>query len=540
MLTADRFLLIHFHIQYICQQTSPKNILKELEKLKIPTTDEGHLDKIYDRAIESIQKQGKPAIVLAKRIFSWLLKAKRTLTVDELQMGVAIELDRYELEDTDLPDRTTILDVCAGLVTIDENSNTIRLAHYTVHQYLKRSIIPDNTPADFHPAVVCTTFLSFNIFTQGACTSSASLTTRYATYPLLGYASYYLLAHLRSCDEALSLKPFLRFLSSPNCISSYSQAKTIEERIHIPNTGGTGVIEPKILPLRKVEEDPPLHIASAAGYSTAVQFLLENGANISAINSAQETALHSAASDGHEAVVQLLLGRDADVSVADRVGETALHRAASRGHDGVVRMLLEKGSIDSATYDLEQTTLHQAASHGHEVTVQVLLKNGVNASAVDFMGKTALHMAANCGHEGVVRQLLKVGINVSATTPLGETALHMAASHGHERVIRLLFEGGATDSGIPESGETALHRATYHGHEGAVQLFLNKKTSFSVTNCKSELRKINWWRYQNLCSTIKMEEGPQFDAVAAWVFTQGYSNWVCAFFALVGAETAPG
>lgn len=106
---------------------------------------------------------------LGLRILSWLVKAKRVLTVDELRTAVSVEPEWYELDELDLPDKATILDICAGLVTIDENSNTIRLAHYTVHEYLlENSIIPED--AELTLATVCTTFLSFDIFAQGACT----------------------------------------------------------------------------------------------------------------------------------------------------------------------------------------------------------------------------------------------------------------------------------------------------------------------------------------------------------------------------------
>jgi hypothetical protein len=42
-----------------------------------------------------------------------------------------------------------MVSVCAGLVTIDEESNIIRLVHHTTQEYFERS---QNSPAPFFPA----------------------------------------------------------------------------------------------------------------------------------------------------------------------------------------------------------------------------------------------------------------------------------------------------------------------------------------------------------------------------------------------------
>lgn len=86
------------------------------------------LDRTYDRVIETLCSQPQSYVDLGLLVLLWLVKAKRTLTVEELQTAISVEPGRYELDELDLPDKTTILDVCAGLVTIDEglNSSTIR------------------------------------------------------------------------------------------------------------------------------------------------------------------------------------------------------------------------------------------------------------------------------------------------------------------------------------------------------------------------------------------------------------------------------
>lgn len=71
---------------------------------------------------------------LAKRILSWLVEV---LTSEELRMAVATgPNDRNQPSEGDMPDNTMILEVCGGLVIIDEITATVRLAHSSVQEYL--------------------------------------------------------------------------------------------------------------------------------------------------------------------------------------------------------------------------------------------------------------------------------------------------------------------------------------------------------------------------------------------------------------------
>lgn len=140
-----------------------EKILAELESLKNSSSNEKLLDPTYNRIMETLRGKPKNCVTLALQVLSWLVMAKWTLTVDEIRIAVSVEPDRYELDDLDLPDIVTLLDVCAGLVTINEDTNTIRLAHYTIQEYLlNTSVIPGD--AGLKVATACITYLSFDIF----------------------------------------------------------------------------------------------------------------------------------------------------------------------------------------------------------------------------------------------------------------------------------------------------------------------------------------------------------------------------------------
>lgn len=151
-------------------------MLAALEALKKSTSkhDTGPLDFIYERAMETIHGQHEGRKNLALNVLSWPVKARRTPTSDEPQVAVRAEHQRHELNELDLPDKITILDVCASLVTIDEDTRTVRLVHYTAQEYIMKHPILLGA-AEFNVAMACTTYLSFGIFAQGACASQKNL-----------------------------------------------------------------------------------------------------------------------------------------------------------------------------------------------------------------------------------------------------------------------------------------------------------------------------------------------------------------------------
>jgi hypothetical protein len=79
------------------------------------------------------------------------LCGNRTLGVDSLALGscrwqgthsldiaLAVELDDKVIDEETLLDETLIIFVCARIMIIDQESNVIRLVHYTAEEYFQR------------------------------------------------------------------------------------------------------------------------------------------------------------------------------------------------------------------------------------------------------------------------------------------------------------------------------------------------------------------------------------------------------------------
>ncbi|KAK7426024.1 hypothetical protein QQZ08_007472 [Neonectria magnoliae] len=97
----------------------------------LPTGCEAYDHADHD-AMTRIHGQVQDQQQLATQVLSWITRAKRQLTMSELQHALAVEPDdEPELDQDCLPDIEDMISVCAGSVTVDEESNIIRLVHYT-------------------------------------------------------------------------------------------------------------------------------------------------------------------------------------------------------------------------------------------------------------------------------------------------------------------------------------------------------------------------------------------------------------------------
>jgi hypothetical protein len=126
---------------------------------------------------------------LAKQALSWITCSKRQLSTAELLNALAVELGESEFHDDNLPDLDDVISACLGLVTVDEQSNTVRLAHYTTYAYFQRSWDRWFQNAHGDIAARCVTYLSFDRFRSGPCSTDAEFEERLAEYPLYSFAA---------------------------------------------------------------------------------------------------------------------------------------------------------------------------------------------------------------------------------------------------------------------------------------------------------------------------------------------------------------
>jgi ankyrin repeat protein len=310
-----------------------------------------------------------------------------------------------------LSDIEDLVSVCAGLVTVEQESNIVRLVHYTTQEYLE-SILPERCPeAQQNITITCLTYLLFNVFKDGFCLSDEIFENRLQQHHLFDYASRYWwiypLEHKKPYVRGLALK----FLMDDSRVAGSMQV--------ILSVRG----------YRRFPQSAPwqfsgLHLVAYLGVIFLVMLLLEKGVKLETKDDQyRQTALLWATMGGREAVVALLLEQGAELESRDRREQTLLSRAAMLGHEPVVALLLEQGAELESKDSRGQTPLSWAASRGHEAVVALLLKKGAEIESKDSRGQTPLSQAAMCRREAVIALLLKKGAELESKDSSGQTPL---------------------------------------------------------------------------------------------------------------------
>jgi ankyrin repeat protein len=480
---------------------SPKAIRAALKSL--PSGSNGY-DKAYKDAMNRIEGQVAGQEELAKQVLSWIICAEKPLTTLELQHALAVEVGESELDEDNLPEVEDMVSVCAGLVTIDEESDIIRLVHYTTQEYFERTQSYWFPVAQADITIICVTYLSFDVFESGFCRTNDEFEERLRSNKFLEYAARNWGHHARKArtlSQALK-RAALSFLLSESKVNTSSQVlfttkyslhnvdygRSIPRRVtglHLTVHFGCETTAKLLLEVGKFDANSrdtngqtPLFWAATKGHEAIVKLLLETGeVNIDSKDSYGQTPLLEAAKNGHEASVKLLLETSiVDANSKDNFGWTPLWQAAGNGYEAIVKLLLETGKVDADSRDkYGQTPLSEAAKNGHEAIVKLLLETGiVDADSKDNYGQTPLYQATWKGYIAVVKLLLETSIvDTDSKDNKGQTPLFWAATNGHEAIVKLLLETGKVDIDAKDDyGQTPLSEAAKNGHEAIFKLLL--------------------------------------------------------------------
>jgi hypothetical protein len=400
-----RFLLAQLHLDSLVGKRSTKAIRGALKNL--PSGSNAY-DHAYKDAIIRIEGQVTDQEELAKQVLLWITCAERSLTTLELQYALAVEVGESGLDKDNLPEIEDMVSVCAGLVTIDEESNVIRLVHYTTQEYFERTQSHWFPNAKTDITTICVSYLSFDVFERGFCQTDNEFEERLRSNQFFEYAARNWGHHARKAST------FSQALSQAvvKCLTSNARVDALSQ----------GLLAIK-------------HYASHSNYSQQVRGM---------------TGLHLTAYFGVEAVVKLLLNTGkVEADSKNNVGWTPLSWAARNGHEAVVKLLLDTGKVEADSKDDDgRTLLSLAAEQGHEAIVKLLLDTGkVEADLKNNNGRTPLSFATRNRHEAVVKLLLDTGkVEADSKNNVGWTPLSLAVEQGHEAVVKLLLDTGKVEA----------------------------------------------------------------------------------------------
>ncbi|EHK18518.1 uncharacterized protein TRIVIDRAFT_225823 [Trichoderma virens Gv29-8] len=491
------FLLARFHLDSLKGKTKPKEITNALQKL---ATGSDAYEQVYNETMLRIISQYKEQAQLAKSVLSWVTFAKRPLTVVELRHALGVEHGESTFDEQNMPDIELMVSVCAGLVTIDNDSNIIRLVHYTAQEYFQQAHDTWLQEPQAEITTTCITYLSYKVFEPETGDKYDDFVACNNAHPLYDYASKYWGYHAREdsvlradvmafLEDMAKIGSHCKILESMGGPIEFSNRKLAHHTtgLHLASWFGLIAAVDLILSNGDIEApneagETPLHVAAQKGHEPIVQMLLDMDANIDAKNKGRRTPLHCAACHGQEAVVQMLLDRGADIEAVSTHGYTPLHHAALYGYEEIARLLLDRGADIEAVSTDGYTSLHFVAQHGHEEIAQLLLDRGADIEAVSTHGRTPLYYAAEHGREAVVQMLLNRGANTEAVKGFyGLEPLLIAASSGYEAIVQLLLDKGANVEVVTRVGYTPLIAAASGGFEAIIQQLLDRGANIEVT-----------------------------------------------------------
>lgn len=399
---------------------------------------EGEKDSVlyeaYNDAMIRINQQNPDCEKLAKRTISWISCAKRPLKTKELQVALAVKADDTQINLENYTPIESMVNVCGGLVTVDEKSNIIRLVHHTTQEYLEQYLgdwVPD---AQEDIATTCLRYLSLDAFDEGFCPSERSLRSKLDLNPFYDYAARNWGHHVRVAPK-VDDRQVLKFLRNEAKVRGAHQAMY------------------------------PSDYWIYGAYSEENQD-----------DSRKVTGLHLAADFGLEKMARLLLEEKQNPHLWDIFDMSPLCYAVRSGHKAVVSLLLTtKGSCPNLWISDQQTVLLRTLDPGEAASPEMPFVMSARYPEVrdSLLQQSILSLAAECGHEEVVDVLVKTK-KVKLSSKRSPNPLCSAARKGHVAVVKRLLdaEGIKPDEADHQSGRRPLSCAAERGHRQVVELLL--------------------------------------------------------------------
>lgn len=490
------------------------------------------LDSTYERIILSIEEEYRYQAIVA---LHWLSCTRRPLKLLELAEAVAVRDSEDETTYFFNPeDRlfrpSLVLEICSSLVSSSgiEASSDVRLAHFTVQEYLLSQRIRSSPAAAFSVtlakgnSIMATFCLSYMLSTaKGDERGSPIGDERDKTMPgtleekfteedassddvLLKYSTEFWYQHANSITQhppELSAM-ILQLLSHNTDGFSVADWWSYAAKYHLgicyevsqlEDFGGSvGIASylgllPEVKVLLELDLgvsstarnlDTALHAAACGGHLDVLEMALDKGANANSHGGALGYPLHAAAYRGDATIVKALLSKGADANLQGGRYGTALQAAAQGGKRHVCELLLASGSDPNVGIGFGSfgSPLQAAAYRVDREMVELLLNRGADPNALGGKYGTAIQAAAYRSSKSIVDLLMQRGADPNLKGGQYGTALQAATHWGNTDIIQSLLDAGADPDA--QTGEyqygTALQAAANWGYMDIVELLLEK------------------------------------------------------------------
>ena len=233
----------------------------------------------------------------------------------------------------------------------------------------------------------------------------------------------------------------------------------------------------------------PIHLASKTGNTSLIQKMIDRSPESIHQTSANEVApLHIAAAFGHFNAVKLLVDNGAEVNAVDKYFHTPLHRAVESNEVEIVEYLLEKNARFSMPNTSGLTALGCGVVLGNLDVIKRLLMAGDNPNFMDRCGQTYLHFC--CKAESDMWLLTD---RIMFNSIFG--SLRRAREKSPQlnlQMASLLIDHGADIFGRDSNDDTPFSLALRQVDADMVTLLLNAGISLNWTSAEEHLLADKW------------------------------------------------
>lgn len=460
-----RFLLPILQLRTILKEPTAGEMEDALSSLS------RNLPEAFEETIARIQRLPESRRRLGISILMWICHAKRALTVSELSSALSVKPGQTAMSPKHCPSPKIMVECCQGLVTIDPETMSIRLAHYAIQEYLMGHSDKLFPSAEADIAAICLTYLLFDTFRQGPCPDEDAINSHIQSNPFVSYASSHWGVHVQRSETDQKVQHLtFAFLASQGAVACTTQIMQFNNQYREEYWNPD-----------ECYSITALHVASHFGLeNTLCKLLGEDIFPVDATTKMGSTALIKAASGGHVSIVRILLQKGANPYLENWYGN-ALHCAAEAGYSGTICELIRYGMSVNACQYYDRIPIHCTLDNDCAAAFETLITLGADINARDEDGLSVLHQAALCDCVSIIDLVLqRRWADLESKAGVGLKAMHFAAIGGNTTILLKLLEAGADINAQDDKGRTPLYHAIHNGNKDSVSMLLEYGADASI------------------------------------------------------------